>query len=132
MGIVDQMMRESAMRQEEDMKTGFMRVNPRDLDEGVLDELLVGPIDDDGDMGEGFNVVWTMLGGRPVAQIRSFADSWSGLLLCSQALRALPAVPADAGVEGHPSIEQVMIALKDAGSVDHTRPPLFPRKGDRA
>lgn len=131
MDIVDQMVRESAMRQE-DMKTGFMRVNPRDLDEGVLDELLVGPMEDDGDMGEGFNVVWTMLGGRRVAQIRAFADSWSGLLRCTQALRALPEVPADAGVEGHPSIEQVMIALKDAGGVDHTRPPLFPRKGDRA
>jgi hypothetical protein len=118
------------MRQKERPKTSFVRTNPRDLPEGDLDELLVGPIDDDGP-SEGFSIVWSMLDGQRVARISAFADAWSGMLSCAHLLRALPIVPESSGAYGHPSVEQVIAALKAAGCEDDTRPSPYPPAGTR-
>jgi len=130
MGIVDQDGRESAMRKDEKTKTGFVRVNPRDLPGGDLEELLVGPIDDDG-FSEGFSVVWSMLDGHRVARVSAYADAWNGMMRCAHLLRVLPAVPQECGASGHPTVEQVIEALKAAGCEDHTRPSPYPPEGGR-
>jgi hypothetical protein len=131
--IVDHIGKESAMDGGETTKTGFVRVNPRDLADGDLDELLVGPIDEDG-LSDGFTIVWTTLAGHPVARIGSFADAWSGMLSCVHLLKALPIMATDlgAGNVGHPTIDDVVAALKGAGCVDLSRPPRFPRQGEAA
>lgn len=101
-------------------RIAFVRVNPRDLADGVLDEILVGPLDDDG-MDEAFEVTWVRLADRTAARLSSFHDAWEGLVACS---RLLPLLPIAEGLDA-PSPERVVEILRAAGCEDLSRPPRF-------
>lgn len=131
MGIVDRYGGKQAMREGAVQRTWFMTVNPRDLAEGDVHEILVGPIEEDGDTAEGFTITWSRMQGHVVARLGAYADSWSGMIRCSHLLRALPIIPDNVGVQGHPTIEQVVAGLVAAGCIDHTHPSPFPPKGER-
>ncbi len=120
----------SGIGTESTMIAGFVRINPRDLNDGDVAELLVGPLSADGGIDEAFSITWRPIRGHVLVRLSSHSDAWSGLVSCAPLLRMLADIRPDCTIENPPTPEEVVSSLVENGCLDLSRPPRYPRAGD--
>lgn len=109
------------MKDHSECKRGFYHVSKSSYADGKtwkneeFDEITMGFYHPDGGTTGEFSIVWRMLGGEAVPQLRAFDDSWSALLGFEDLLEKL------ADQDGRaPSPEAVKAMLRGLGVEDLT------------